>query len=279
LHELTVTERGPLRGIVRIRRTFLSSEIIQQVIIYRDSPRIDFATTINWREHQILLKAAFPVAVRANNATYEVQFGTAERPTHRNTSWDRARFEVCAQRWADLSEGDYGVALLNDGKYGYDIHGNVMRLTLLKSGIMPDPDADQGQHRFTYSLLPHPGDWRVGEVLAHAAALDSPLQVRETPAAPGGAAQDRFTLVTCDRPGLVIDTIKPANDGGGLILRLYEGHGTRGPATLRFAHDVAEAIECNLLEEAIGPIDRLDARRVALVVQPYELKTVRVRLR
>ena len=279
LHELTVTERGPLRGIVRIRRTFLSSEIIQQVIIYRDSPRIDFATTVNWREHQILLKAAFPVAVRAMDATYEVQFGTVERPTHRNTSWDRARFEVCAQRWADLSEGDYGIALLNDGKYGYDIHGNVMRLTLLKSGIMPDPNADQGQHRFTYSLLPHVGDWRAGEVLAHAAALDSPLQVREAPASSGGVARDRFTLVTCDRPGVVIDTVKPANDGRGLIVRLYEGHGTRGPATLRFAHDVAEATECNLLEEAIGSLERFDARRVALAVQPYELKTVRVRLR
>ncbi|MFN8538750.1 MAG: alpha-mannosidase [Thermomicrobiales bacterium] len=278
LHELTVTERGPVRGIVRLRRTFLSSEIIQQIIIYRDSPRIDFATTITWREHQILLKAAFPVAIHAGHATYEVQFGNVERPTHRNTSWDRARFEVCAQRWADLSEGDYGVALLNDGKYGYDIHGNVMRLTLLKSGIMPDPNADQGRHQFTYSLLPHPGDWRTADVHAHAAALDSPLQAREAPAAPGGTTRDRLILATCDRPGLIIDTIKPANDGRGLILRLYEAHGTRGPATITFAHPIAHAEECNLLEEHIGPAERTDTHGVTLTVQPYELKTLRVQL-
>ncbi len=274
LHELALTERGPLRAVIRLRRAFLSSEIIQQVIVYRDSPRIDFVTTVNWREHQILLKAAFPVAIHANRATYEVQFGNVERPTVRNTSWDRARFEVCAQRWADVSEGDYGVALLNDGKYGYDIQstgtGNVMRLTLLKSGINPDPNADNGQHRFTYSLLPHPGDWRMGEVLAHAAALDSPLQVREVRAAPGGVARDRAMLVTCDRPGLIIDTVKPANDGRGLILRLYEAHGTRGPATLTFAHAVAEAEECSLLEEAIGAVELAGMHGVTVAVQPYE---------
>jgi alpha-mannosidase len=143
---------------------------------------------------------------------------------------------------------------------------------------MPDPNADQGRHQCTYSLLPHPGDWRTADLLAHAAALDSPLQAREAPAAPGDTPRDRFTLATCDRPGFIIDTIKPANDGRGLIVRLYEAHGTRGLATLTFAHPIAEAEECSLLEERIGPADRQGIHSVSFTVQPYELKTLRVQL-
>lgn len=278
LTSLRVVERGPLQGVVEIRRRFLNSTVVQRLVIYRDIPRIDFQTEIDWHEHQVLLKVAFPVAIHAGRATYEIQFGTVERPTHWNTSWDRARFEVCAQRWVDLSEGDYGVALLNDGKYGHDIRGNVLRLTLLKSGIHPDPNADQGAHRFTYSLLPHPGDWRTGDVIAHASALNTPLRTRLAPPGTGTRASERFSLVTCDRPVLVIDTVKPAIDGRGLILRLYEGHGTRGPATLHFAHPVAWAEECNLLEDRLGEVERVGEREVRVSVKPYELKTLRVGL-
>jgi alpha-mannosidase len=276
LESLRPIERGPLRGGVEIRRRFLGSTIVQRLLLYRDLPRIDFQTEIEWHEHQLLLKAAFPVAVRAGRATYEIQFGSVERPTHWNTSWDRARFEVCAQRWADLSEGDYGVALLNDGKYGHDIRGQVMRLTLLKSGISPDPDADQGRHAFAYSLLPHPGDWRAGEVVAHAAALNIPPRARLVPGGAGARREGRFSLVECDRPGLVIATVKPASDGRGVVLRLYEAYGTRGPATLRFAGAVAEAEECNLLEERVGEVERRGRRELRLAVRPYELKTLRV---
>jgi alpha-mannosidase len=277
LESLTVIERGPLRGGVEIRRRFLDSTIVQRLLIYRDSPRIDFATTIDWHQHQMLLKVAFPVAVHSNRATYEIQFGTIERPTHWNTSWDRARFEVCAQRWADLSEGDYGVSLLNDGKYGHDIRGGTMRLTLLKSGIHPDPEADQGRHAFTYSLLPHPGDWRAGETIAHAAALNTPLRANLGAHAENAAAA-RFSLVTCDRPGLIIDTVKPAFNGRGVVVRLYEGHGTRGPATLTFAHPLAWVEECNLLEERLGEVERVGERTVRLDVLPYGLRTLRVGL-
>ena len=278
LEGLTVIERGPLRGGVEIRRRFLDSTIIQRLLIYRDIPRIDFVTEIDWHQHQMLLKAAFPVTIHASRATYEIQFGTVERPTHWNTSWDRARFEVCAQRWADLSEGDYGIALLNDGKYGHDIRGNTMRLTLLKSGIHPDPDADQGQHQFTYSLLPHPGDWRKGDVIAHATALNTPLRAYLAETGDATVSPTSFSLVTSDRPGVIIDTVKPAFDGRGLIVRLYEGHGTRGIATLAFAHPLAWAEDCNLLEEQIGSVEQVGERSLQIAVTPYALKTLRVGL-
>jgi len=278
LTALRVIERGPLRGGVEIRRRFLDSTVTQRLLIYRDSPRIDFVTDIDWQQHQLVLKAAFPVTVHAARATYEIQFGTVERPTHWNTSWDRARFEVCAQRWVDLSEGDYGVALLNDGKYGHDIRGHTMRLTLLKSGIMPDPQADQGLHHFTYSLLPHPGDWRAGDVIAHASALNTPLRARLAEAGGDRGGDAAHSLVTCDRPGLIIDTIKPAIDGRGLIVRCYEGHGTRGPATLTFAHPVAWAEECNLLEDRLDTPVQIAGRTINLHVLPCGLRTLRVGL-
>ncbi|HEY8600218.1 MAG TPA: alpha-mannosidase [Thermomicrobiales bacterium] len=276
LDALTVIERGPLRGGVEIRRRFLDSTITQRLLIYRDIPRIDFVTEIDWHRHQMLLKAAFPVTIHASRATYEIQFGTVERPTHWNTSWDRARFEVCAQRWADLSEGDYGIALLNDGKYGHDIHGNTIRLTLLKSGIHPDPNADLGRHRFTYSLLPHAGDWRTGDVIAHAAALNTPLRAHLAGTDVATASPTRFSLVTCDRSGVIIDTVKPAFDGRGLIVRLYEGHGTRGTATLTFAHPIAWAEECNLLEEQISAVKQVGEQALQIAVMPYALKTLRI---
>jgi len=280
---ITVIERGPLRASIEIVRRYLSSTITQRISLYRDSPRIDFATDIDWHEHQILLKAAFPVSVlAATAATYEIQFGTVERPTHANTSWDAARFEVCAQRWADLSETGYGVALLNDGKYGYDVHGHTLRLTLLKSGISPDPNADNGRHQFTYSLLPHAGDWREGDVIAHAAQLNLPLRVVMRMADPVSEPQpyasgERF--VTTDRTGLYVDTVKPANDGRGVIVRLYEGHGSRGPASLSFARSIASAEECDLLERRTGDVALQDAQTLTFSVRPYEVKTFRVAFR
>ena len=156
--EAVVEEQGPLRGTLRLVWRFGRSTICQRLRIYATLPRIDFITEADWHEERVLLKAAFPVNVRSTRATYEIQFGSLERPTHWNTSWDWARFEVSGHRWADLSEGNYGVALMNDCKYGYDIKDQVMRLTLIKSAIRPDPLADKGYHQFTYSLLPHAGD-------------------------------------------------------------------------------------------------------------------------
>jgi alpha-mannosidase len=276
--QIRVLEQGPVRATVEVERHFLSSRITQRISLWRDSRRIDFATEIDWHEHQILLKAAFPVSINATRATYEIQFGSIERPTHRNTSWDRARFEVCAHKWADLSEGGYGVSLLNDSKYGHDIHDNVIRLTLLKSAVSPDPEADQGLHRFTYSLLPHVGDWRDAQTVRRAYELNVPALVTPgfLPEEQNGAALSS-SFVSTDCPHIVIDTIKPAEDGNGLIVRLYETHNQRGSVTLTFAAPVLAAQECNLLEE---PLDtaHYKGQNLFCEVKPFEIKTFRLKL-
>ena len=212
---IEVVESGPLRACLEIKRRVFNSEITQRVYLHADSARIDFDTRINWQERRLLLKVAFPVDILSPRATYEIQWGNVERPTHRNTSWDWARFESCAHKWIDLSEGDYGVSLLNDCKYGYDIAGNVMRLTALKGAMFPDPEADLGEHHFTYSLLPHAGDWRNGTVPA-AYSLNNPLIVRQVRGVPQGASDaDRGSLVHVDAPQIIIETVKQAEDGDG----------------------------------------------------------------
>ena len=271
-HSLKVIEQGPLRAGLEIRRRILNSEIVQRVYLYRGSRRLDFDTRVDWRERHVLLKVAFPVDVLSPLATYDIQWGNIQRPTHRNTSWDWARFETVAHKWVDLSEGDYGVSLLNDCKYGHDVHDNVIRLTLLRSPTYPDPDADQGEHRFTYSLLPHPGDWRAGTV-PEAYALNDPLILRRVSGGKGSLA--RLSLVAVETPNVVIETVKQAEDGRGIIVRLYESHRRRGSVTLRVGFPLARAYRCSLLEEDETALNV--AENVArLTVKPYQVMTIRL---
>jgi len=210
-------------------------------------------------------------------ATYEVQWGNVQRPTHRNTSWDWARFEVCAQKWVDLSEGGYGVALLNDCKYGHDIHDNVIRISLLRSPTYPDPQADQGEHRFTYSLLPHSdsdGSSAPSSIAAHAYALNDPLLV--VAGQSSGAAQRSLPLVTSAQLNVIIETVKQAEDGDGLIIRAYECNRQRGPVTFHFGFPLESASVVNLLEEELAPLT-LDGERVTVPLKPYQIITLRVR--
>ncbi len=238
------------------------------------SARIDFETEIEWREDHKFLKVAFPVAVRSPRATYEVQYGHTERPTHYNTSWDIARFEVCAQRWADLSEGDYGVALLNDCKYGYDIHGNVMRLSLLRAPTAPDRQADRGRHEFVYSLLPHGGDFRAGGVIEQACALNMPLRLAEAePRA--GALPERRSFFEVDCPAVVIEAVKYAERDQSIIVRLYEAHGSRGPVTLKTPLPVKHAFYADLMERAGAPVV-CDGGEIAFEVKPFEIVTFKL---
>ncbi|MES2465070.1 MAG: alpha-mannosidase [Armatimonadota bacterium] len=271
VESIAVIEQGPVRAGIEIVRTFLQSRITQHVYLYAHSPRVEFETDVDWHERQMLLKTAFPVAVNANRATYEIQFGSVERPTHWNTSWDWARFEVCAHKWADLSEGDYGVSLLNDCKYGYDIRDNVMRLTLLKGAVSPDPNADVGHHTFTYALLPHTGDWR-SETVDEAHALNYPLLTRFIPANPKGRLEKDYAFATVNDQGLIIDTIKKAEDSDDIVLRLYEAFNTRGTATLTLGFPLAEAYTVNLVEEDPQPIDH-DGASITFNYRPFEIKT------
>jgi alpha-mannosidase len=230
-----------------------------------------------------LLKAAFPLAINSTRATYEIQFGSVERPTHRNTIWDLARFETCAHRWVDVSEGGYGISLLNDGKYGHDIHDNVVRLTLLKSGVYPDAHADEGLHRFTYSLLPHAGDWREAQTVRHGYELNVPVVCvtgqKKVTALPTGPAtgSTRSSFLQTDCMHVIVETVKPAEDGDGLMVRLYEAHNQRGHGTLTFATSILSAHECNLLEEPINDVC-CQGNSLSFQVRPFEIKTFRVRL-
>jgi len=286
-HEIVnwqIVERGPLRAAIAITRRVGQSTITQRICMWHDSRRIDFVTEVDWQERQTLLRVLFPLNVNATRATCEIQFGAVERPTHRNTSWDWARFEVCAHRWVDLSEGGYGVALLNDGKYGHSLHHNTLGLSLLKGAIAPDPDADRGIHRFTYSLLPHAGDWRAGEVTRRAYELNAPLFATKDERRKTTDAQlsSSFVLrpssfVSTPTEHIVVETVKVAHDGDGLIVRLYEAHNQRGQATLVFSQPIAGAVEVDLLEREIGAVE-VSGNEARFPVRPFEVKTLRVQL-
>jgi alpha-mannosidase len=201
-------------------------------------------------------------------------YGVVQRPTHRNTSLEAAQFEGSGHRFADLSEPGYGVAVLNNAKYGYGVIDNTLTLSLLRGPLYPDALADEGEHRFIYSLYPHVGDWTEGEVTREAFALNSPLIV--LPATGGGDGEAGF--VTAEGVSLALGSLKPADVGEGLILRVYEPHGARGQATLRFAQAPVRVERVNLLEEASseGSTPRLDGNSVTLDVRPFEVTTVRL---
>jgi alpha-mannosidase len=266
---IEVTERGPLRGAVRFVRRFGHSAIVQTMRLATGSRRLEFHTEVDWHERHRFLKVAFPVAIRSARATYEIQHGHIERPTVANTSWDFARFEVCAHRWADLSEPGYGVALLNDCKYGYDIRGNVMRLSLLRGPGYPDPEADQGHHRFAYALLPHPGDLRApGGVISEAEAFNLPLTV-----VPGLAPTHQ--VVEIDRPGVSIEAVKKADRSDDVVVRVCEVWGSRGPAVVTINLPVTSATRTDLLERDVEPLTLHDGKAVVLNLRPFELVTLK----
>lgn len=283
LQSVVLVENGAHRAVVRFRWNYQRSTIEQDMILSAYHPRVDFATRVNWQERQQLLKVAFPVDVRATEATYEIQFGTVKRPTHWNTSWDYARFETCAHRWIDLAERGFGVSLLNDCKYGHDVFDNVMRITLIKSGIIPDPHADLGTHEFTYAFLSHAGDWAQAGTVNLAHRLNAPLVVR--PLAPGTAAGDgpgaatlpaSTSFVNCRSDHVIIDTVKKAEDSQEWIIRCYEYTGRRGRARFETCHAIGEVNEVNLLEREARPVAH-DEHGFESDFAPYELRTFRIR--
>ncbi len=270
-----VTEKGPVRATVRVVRSTGKSTIAQDISLWRTIPRIDFSTAVDWYEKRRLLKVSFPVTVTSRKATYEIQYGAIERPTHYSTSYDRAKFEVTGHRWIDLSEADYGVSLLNDCKYGFQVYDNSMRMSVLRSSVLPDPHADEGRHHVTYSLLPHAGDWRGSATVRHAHALNSPLVVaRET--AHEGRVPTVSGFVATDAAHVVIDCVKKAEDTDDVIVRLYEAHGSRGPVTLTFGSAPAKVTECDMMEENDVEVAHNGAQ-VSFDIKPWEVRTLRVR--
>ncbi|MBE2240473.1 MAG: alpha-mannosidase [Caldilineaceae bacterium] len=269
---IEVSEAGPLRATLTITRRILSSVYTQRISLCHNRAQVDITTDIDWRERATFLKVAFPVDVLSPKATYEIQWGNTERPTHWNTSWDWARFETCAQKWVDLSEGGYGVSVLNDCKYGHDIKDNVIRISLLRGPGSPDPTADLGMHTFSYSILPHAGGWNEGTVQA-AYALNDPLLVRRGEGR--GARGDAKALITCDAANVIVETVKRAEDGDGVIVRLYETQRRRGTIILTTGFPLQAAARTNLLEEEKQALV-IDGNTVRYDIRPYEIVTLRL---
>ncbi|MEG0124841.1 MAG: alpha-mannosidase [Clostridia bacterium] len=264
------TELGPVRATLEIERPYSQSVIRQKIHFYANSRRIDFETTVDWHEHQQLLKVFFPVEIHTDEATFDVQFGNVTRKTHQNTSWDRARFESCGQKWMDLSEGHYGVSLLNDCKYGHSVKDGCMALTLIKSGIEPNPTTDQEMHSFTYALYPHAENWRAAGTVWEAYKLNQPALC-----VLGSAKQQPFSLASVDASNVMLETIKQAEDGNGFILRLYETDNALTQAQLQWNGAMSGAKECNLIEEELSDLPVLN-NRMAFTLKPYEIKTLRI---
>ncbi|HET6848163.1 MAG TPA: glycoside hydrolase family 38 C-terminal domain-containing protein [Gaiellales bacterium] len=261
---------GGLRAEVELRYRIGGASTMRQVLrLDAGARRLEFHCEVDWRERRTMLKVLFPVAVRAVNATYQMQFGYTERPTHYSTSHDLARFEVPGHRFADLSEHGFGVALLTDCKYGYSTYANQMRISLLRGTTVPDPDADLGHHRFAYAVLPHAGGWREAGVVAEAARFETPVRWLSGDASPR-------SFLSIDDPNLVIDTVKRGEDADAVAVRLYEAHGGRGRARLSIAWPVREAVRCSLLEDPGEPLDVRDGA-IEIPYGPHEIVSLLVR--
>ncbi len=283
--------RTPVRATILVKKSFLgytkerysptedfpSSSFTQEITLYHNLDRIDIHVTADWWEDHLLLKAAFPVSVSADTASYEIPFAAIRRSTRKVTLAEKAKFEVPALRWADLSDGQGGISLLNDCKYGHDIQDGVIRLSLLRAPTWPDPMADRGRHEFTYSLYTHSGSWDDAETVRRGAELNTPLQAVLTDPHPGDLPS-AGGLFQVDGEGIILDTLKPAEDGEGFILRLYESKGRSARATLTLHAEPARVIETDLMEDP-GVSLPYSGKSIPLTFGKFEVKTLRVTFR
>lgn len=264
---------GP-QAIVEQDYRFGQSTLQQRIVLTAGSRRIDFITTVNWQENHKMLRTSFPVALFATEATCDIQFGSIKRPTHCNTSWDMAKYEICAHKWVDLSQWGYGVALLNDCKYGYKVSENVLDLNLLRSPIYPDPQADRAQHEFTYALYPHAGNHIVGNVVRTGYELNVPLRsISGIPQQSHHPSSFSFAHIAADN--VIMETIKKAEKSDDIILRLYEVFGATTRTTLTFDREINTIWSTNLLEEPERDLDH-QRKSVELILGPFEIITLRV---
>jgi alpha-mannosidase len=279
IKQIKVTEHGPLRATIRIEmKTDNGSTLSQNVHFYHQSPRIDFQTHVRWQEMQSLMKVAFPLNMKTGNVTYEIQFGAIQRSSKQRTDEEKAKFEVPAQQWADISDAKYGVSLLNDCKYGYDAKGNILRLTLLRSPHYPHPIdpsrpdtclIDQGDHTFCYALFPHSGDWTKGQTVHQARELNNPPLVF-----PNILVDEIPPFIESSKPNIIVDSIKKAEESDAVIIRLHEAHGIPTDTLLSFGHDAASIIDCNLLENDEHS-HKVTKSKLSMKFKSFEIRTLK----
>jgi alpha-mannosidase len=271
---IEVVERGPMRGMIRVTRTWQHSKFVQDIVLYAGSDEAEVVNDIDWHETHVLLKAAFPLSASSPFATYEIPFGTIERPTTRNNSWEKARFEVPAQRWADLGNAEHGFSLINDSKYGYDGVGNLLRLTLLRSPVWPDPNADRGHQHFRYALYPHAGTWQQAMTVRHGYEFNYGLAAAQVESH-SGAMSPEHSFVSVSPDDVVLTAMKKAEDSNALIFHLYEWEGKAGSVELRVPPGVTGAVETNLMEKPEGTALEVSHDTVIVPIHPYEILAVR----
>ncbi|HBL41122.1 MAG TPA: hypothetical protein DDY98_05970 [Ruminococcaceae bacterium] len=271
---ITVSESNAQRGVIEIVRSFNKSVITQKIILNANSDLLFFDTEVDWHETDKVLKAGFDVAVIDTDATYNIAHGAIRRPTHWNTSFDFTRFEVAAHKWADLSEGDYGVSILNDCKYGYDIHNSRMRITLMRAPTCPDKTGDHGISTFVYAYYPHKNSWQQAQTVENGIMLNIP-PVTQLVGKQDGAVADGTTFMEISADSLTVECFKPAQDGNGFILRLAEQKHGRGKATVKLRNTFKSVTECNMIEEDETELAKAQ-NEFSFAFRPYEVKTFRI---
>jgi alpha-mannosidase len=270
-----MVDQTPLRAVIRVTRTWQNSKFQQDIILYADSDQVVVDNDVDWHETYVLLKAAFPLAASSKMATYEIPYGTIERPTTRDNSWDAAKFEVSAIRWADLGDGQHGFSLINEAKYGYDCKDNVLRLTLLRSSTDPDPNADRGHQHFSYALYPHAGDWRAAMTVRHGYAYNYRLHATQVDSHAGTMPLKYSFFSVKGDDSVILTAVKKAEDTNALILRYYEWAGKDGEVQLTVPKGATSATLTNLMEKPEGaPLTLVDSDEVTLPATHYSINTV-----
>jgi alpha-mannosidase len=268
-------EKGPLRSAIRVTHTWQSSKFVQDITLDAGADQVDVVNDFDWHETHVLLKAAFPLAASSNKATYEIPYGSIQRTTLRNNSWEQAQFEVPALRWADLGDGRHGFSLINNSKYGYDDKDNVLRISLLRSPTWPDPEADRGHHHFTYALYPHGGDWKQALTVRHGYEYNYQLRAMQVEAHSGSMPAE-FAYVTVKPENVVLTALKKAEDANALIFRVYEWEGKSGDVEFHVPKGATDATVTNLMEKPEGTALKIVDGTVTAPIHPFEILTVRV---
>jgi alpha-mannosidase len=270
-----IVDNDPLRVAIRVSRSWQSSKFVQEIALYTGSDQVEVANDIDWHESHTLLKAAFPLAATSSYATYEIPFGTIERPTTRNNSWEATKFEVPAIRWADLGNERQGLSLLNESKYGYDAKLNVLRLSLLRSPKSPDPEADMGRHRFSFSLYLHSGDWKQALTIRRGYEYNYSLTAMQVQGHTGNLPAEH-SFLSVEPESLVLTSMKKAEDSNALILRVFEWAGKEGTAEFSVPKGASSATITNLMEKPQGPEITVTSGPIRIPIHPFEILTLRV---